>query len=256
MIAQKRLKVTVKLIAQKLDIDEIINYEEPKSVTKIGTQTATKTTSVNSHDSVFNIFAFDFPNLEVDAQIGDLQYHKYHLKNIKSKMRSTSEHYLHIDKLDFDAADGHIDLKGYFNGSDSTHIYFDSNLKIDDADLDKLFFKFDNFGQDYLLQENIHGRISGTVKSKVRLHPDLVPYLGETEAHAEVTIVNGSLVNFPPFKILYEYMGDKDLENVRFGELTNVFDIKDGTSDYSTYGNKFFAWVICLFQVLKILILI
>jgi hypothetical protein len=167
----------------------------------------------------------------MEAQIGDLKYHNYHLTNIKTKMRSTSEHYLHIDKLDFDAADGHLQLNGYFNGSDPTHIYFTSDLKIDNADLDKLFFKFDNFGQDFLLQENIHGRITGTVKSKVRMHPDLVPYLGETEAHAEIIIKNGSLVNFPPFELFSDYMGNKDLKNVRFGELVNVFDIKNGRMD-------------------------
>lgn len=221
----------VKLIAQNLDIDEIINYEEPKKEGNKNFNKVGETPLANNHDSVFNIFSVKFPNLELDAQIGDLTYHKYHLTNIKTKMRSTSDHYLYIDKLDFNAADGYMQINGYFNGSDPTHIYFASDLKIEDADLDKLFFKFDNFGQDFLLQENIHGRISGTVKSKVRMHPDLVPYLGETEAHAEVSIKNGSLVNFPPFELFSDYMGDKDLKNVRFGELTNVFDIKDGRVD-------------------------
>ncbi|MCC5945935.1 MAG: AsmA family protein [Bernardetiaceae bacterium] len=210
----------VKLYAQNLDIDEIINYEEPK--------TATDSALASNHDSVFNIFSVDFPNLEIEAKISDMTYHKYHFTNLETKMRSTSNHYLHIDKLDFDAADGHIDIKGYFNGSDPTHIYFSSEIKVDNTDIDKLFFKFDNFGQDYLLQENIHGRLSGFVKSKVRMHSDLVPYLEETEAHAEVSIKDGSLVNFPAFEVLADYMGDKNLKNVRFGELTNVFDIKKG----------------------------
>jgi hypothetical protein len=225
----------IKLVAQNLDIDEIITYEEPKKETKKESKKDIKkdanTALLNYHDTVFNIFSVEFPNLEMEAQIGDLKYHNYNLTNINTKMRSTSEHYLHIDKLDFDAADGHLELNGYFNGSDPTHIYFTSDLKIDNADLDKLFFKFDNFGQDFLLQENIHGRITGTVKSKVRMHPDLVPYLEETEAHAEMIIKNGSLVNFPPFELFSDYMGNKDLKNIRFGELINVFDIKNGRMD-------------------------
>ncbi|WP_338768827.1 AsmA-like C-terminal region-containing protein [Bernardetia sp. ABR2-2B] len=219
----KESKAKVKLVAQTLDVDEIMDYEEPKMINE-------KITKVN-HDSVFNIFSVEFPNLELDAKVGDLTYHNYHLTNITTQMRSTSEHYLYIDSLSFGSADGHFDLNGYFNGSDPTHIYFDSDLKIDDADLDRLFFRFDNFGQDFLVKENVHGRISGTVKSKVRMHTDLVPYLGETEAHAELNIRDGSLVNFPPFQAFSDYMGDKDLKNVRFGELSNVFNIKKGRID-------------------------
>ncbi|WP_375562559.1 AsmA-like C-terminal region-containing protein [Bernardetia sp. OM2101] len=227
----KTSKAKVKLVAQNLDVNEIMNYEEPKKESNKSLNKVGETALAANHDSVFNIFSIEFPNLELDAKVGDLTYHNYHLTNITTQMRSTSEHYLYIDSLSFGSADGHFGLNGYFNGSDPTHIYFDSDLKIDDADLDRLFFRFDNFGQDFLVKENIHGRISGTVKSKVRMHTDLVPYLSETEAHAELNIRDGSLVNFPPFEAFSDYMGDKNLQNVRFGELANIFNIKKGNVD-------------------------
>lgn len=207
----------VKLQAKYLDLDELSDYEEPDPNQTI------------NHDSVFNIFTVPFPNARVRAEIGELVYHKYHLKNIQADLRTTTNHYLHINQLGFDAADGHTTIKGYFNGSDPEHIYLSSEVQLTDTDIDQLFFKFDNFGQDYLLQENVHGRLSGTVRSKVRVHTDLTPYLSEIEANADMTIREGSLVNFPPFESLSEYMSDKNLKEVRFGELTNTFEIKDGT---------------------------
>lgn len=212
----KENEAELRLTSNYLDIDELIDYEETDTAQKI------------NHDSVFNIFSVPFPNAKVKADIGELVYHRYHLKNIKADARTTTDHYLYIEKLDFDAANGHININGYFNGSDPEHIYLSSDVKLTDTDIDKLFFKFDNFGQDYLLQENVHGRLSGSVHSKVRVHTDLTPYLNEVEAHAEMTITDGSLVHFPPFESLSEYLSDKDLDSVRFGKLTNTFDIKDG----------------------------
>jgi hypothetical protein len=60
------------------------------------------------------------------------------------------------------------------------------------------------------------------------MHPDLVINLRDTEAHIEAVVKDGKLTNFPPFKMMDKFMGDKDLENVRFGELKNTLDVKNG----------------------------
>ncbi len=219
--SMKEDKGTLQIRSRYLDMDQLLSYEESASDTAV---------RVN-HDSIFNIFTIPFPNAKLKATIGELVYHKYHLKNIQADMHTTTNHYLYIDQLDFDAADGHIQMKGYFDGSNPENIYLSSDMRLENTDIDQLFFKFDNFGQDYLLQENIHGRLSGQVRAKVRVHTDLTPYLNQIEAHAELTIKDGSLVHFPPFELLANYMGDKDLKNVRFGKLTNVFDIKNGRVD-------------------------
>jgi hypothetical protein len=101
-------------------------------------------------------------------------------------------------------------------------------LNFDKVDIDQLFYKFDNFGQDYLLSENLHGKLTAIIKSKVRMHADLTPYLEESTAHIEATIKDGEILDYAPFHAMAEYFGDKDLDKVRFGELVNTFDVKDG----------------------------
>jgi hypothetical protein len=95
--------------------------------------------------------------------------------------------------------------------------------------LEKLFFKFDNFGQDFLLQENIKGQLTGKVNSKVLVHSDLIIDLHRTTAHVEATIENGEILNFEPLAAMETYMGDKNLKRVRFDKIENTLDVKNGT---------------------------
>jgi len=127
------------------------------------------------------------------------------------------------------AAGGFIDLSGQFNGSDPEHIYFSPNLKLQNVDIDKLLFKFESFGEDIALSENLHGILTTTITGKVRVYPDFVPDLDQSEIHMDVQVVNGRLVNYEPIHLLADYMGDKDLDNVRFDTLANHMDFTGGT---------------------------
>jgi hypothetical protein len=213
-------------VANTLNFDEIFTYDLEASN---NTDTKPKPNKPIDHDAGFNLFEIPFPEMELLTEIGNIKYRNTFLQNFKGKFRTKTNHYFYIDNLDFDAAGGHTNINGYFNGSDPTHIYFSSTIDTKDTDIDKIFYKFDNFGQDYLLKDNIHGRLTAKVTSKVRLHTDLVVNLKETEAHIDATIKDGSLVNFAPFEMMSSYVGDKDLNNVQFAEISNTFDVKDGT---------------------------
>ncbi len=214
-------KKLVQIVANQINVNELMkntNLEQEHDTIK----------TTEEHSKAFNIFDLPFPNLELQADIGDLRYGRYHLQKLKAAVRIQSDHFVYVDKLQTYTAGGFLDIKGYFNASNPKKIYFASTIKVENMDLDKIFYKMDNFGQDYLVNENIHGKVTGTITSKVLMHPDLVPNLRDTEAHIEATIREGRLTNFAPFKMMDKFMAGKDLENVRFGEMQNVFDIKNG----------------------------
>ncbi|MFN6943814.1 MAG: AsmA-like C-terminal region-containing protein [Cytophagaceae bacterium] len=204
-----------KFLSKRLDLDELLGYQ-PQRDDKV------------DHDSVFNIFALPFPDMELVTDIGELKHHKYLIHNFKGQFRSTPDHYVYLDKVSLDAADGNVFINGYFNGSNKDNIYFTSDIKLKNVDIDKVFYKFDNFGQDYMLNENLHGILDADIKSNVHMHTDLVVDLAKTTATADVKIREGRLVNFAPMHAMADYFGDKNLDNIRFGEMANVFEIKNG----------------------------
>ncbi len=72
-----------------------------------------------------------------------------------------------------------------------------------------------------MINKNIKGRLSGQIKSYVQVHPNFVPIMSKTKAELNVSIYNGSLVDFAPMQALSSYFKDKNLSMVRFDTLHN-----------------------------------
>jgi hypothetical protein len=207
------------LTSGRLDLDELLLYNPPP------TDTAGKV----DHDAGFNLYALPFTDMKFDVSVDHFSYQKYLLHNLRASLRTTSDHYIHLDKLNLDAADGRFDITGYFNGSDSTKIYFSPVVRFQHADLDKLMVKFDNFGQDHLLTENIHGQVSGTLTGKIHMHTDMVPKLDDSQIEMDVTVMNGRLEHYALLESMSDYFEDKNLKKVVFDTLSNKFSFSNGT---------------------------
>jgi hypothetical protein len=203
-----------------LDFDQLMNYNPMPT---------SKNTAPIDHDAVFSIYDFPFTDMSFDVEIDHLNYHKYLLHNIKTKMRMQDNHFIYFDKLHLAAAGGEFDITGYLSGNDKKHIYFKPDIKIKHVDLDKLMLKFDNFGQDHLVSENLHGKFSGRITGKIHMHADLVPKLDDSEIHIDVEVLGGKLENFGPMEILADYFKDKNVSKVIFDTLSNHLDMKNGT---------------------------
>ncbi len=204
----------------RLDLDELMNYNETST---------TKSTGQSDHDDVFSIYDFDFGQFKISADVNQLNYHKYKLTNLNTVIRTEKNHMIHVDKLDFYAAGGHFDVKGYLSGKDKEHIYFKPTIEVRNLDLDKFMVKFDNFGQDHLVSENLHGAFSGKITGKIHLHADLVPKIDDSELNIDMTVLNGKLENYGPLLALGDYFEDSKLKQVHFDTLTNTFTLKKST---------------------------
>ncbi|GAA4113295.1 hypothetical protein GCM10022393_12210 [Aquimarina addita] len=218
--------------ANYIDFDALFKFDvSPPTSTEVITS---KTADVKKHAEAFNIYELPFTDMQFKAEIAHFIYHRIDLQNIKADIRTTPNHYIYIDTLDMDAAGGNIQLSGYFNGSDPEHIYMQPDLVMNNVDLDKLLFKFENFGQDHLVSENLQGKLTSKIKGKIRVYPDMVPDLDQSTIEMDVKILNGRLKNYDPMLALSDYMGDKNLQNIRFDTLQNSLDIKKGKINIPT----------------------
>lgn len=180
------------------------------------------------HEAGFNIFELPFSNMDFDIEIGHMNYHRYLLDDFNLKGRMQSDHYIYVDTMALKTAGGALRLNGYFNGSDPKSIYFSPNMEVDNIDLDKLLFKFDNFGQDQLVSDNLHGKLSGTVTGAIHMHPDLIPVIDDSKLEMNIEVLNGSLQNFTAFDAMSSYFTDKNLKLVRFDTLKNNLSLENG----------------------------
>ncbi|RAR48018.1 AsmA-like protein [Flavobacterium lacus] len=215
----KKKDALIKFKSNNLDFDELFSYSptNPSNGKSI------------DHDDVFNIFEIPFRNMKIQTDIKKLNYHRYQIANLKGDLRLQENHMVFLDNLQLNAAGGIVDLKGYFNGSNPKHIYFSPDLKIQKVNLDEVLFKFDNFGQDQLVSENLHGIFTGRITGKILMHTDLTPIINESDLSIDVSVVNGRLEKFGPMDALSDFFKDKNLSKVLFDKLENRLQVKNGT---------------------------
>jgi hypothetical protein len=207
----------INFYAKNLNMDSIIHYEEPEHGETV------------DHDSGFNLFEVPFPNLDLKLNIEKMQYHKYYLSNLIADVRLKENHYIYLDNVRLQAAGGSMQLTGYFNGSDPKHIYFNPDMKIRRVNLDEVMYKLDNFGQDVLVSDNLHGTFTGNIKGKILMHTDLTPKLDESELEMQVLVEDGKLEKFEPMFALADFFGDKNLSKILFDTLENMLVMKNGS---------------------------
>jgi hypothetical protein len=207
-----------------LDFDQLFQYQLPTS--SANSSTAVSTTV--DHDAGFNIYELPFSDMTFDVNIDQLRYHKYHIDEFNAKAHITPNHYIYVDDVRMKAAGGRFSIKGYLNGSDPKKIYFSPDMQIEQVDLDQLMFKFDNFGQDHLVSENLHGKLTGKITGNVRLHKDMVPIIDQSELHMDLEVVQGKLENFAMLEAMSDFFRDKNLKLVSFDTLSNHLDLDKG----------------------------
>ncbi|MEM9822561.1 MAG: AsmA-like C-terminal region-containing protein [Bacteroidota bacterium] len=217
------------LKANYIDFDQLFAFNTASPNQPKTTKTPTTTTEdVEAHSTAFNIYELPFTDMTFDLDVDHFIYHHIDLQNIHSRLRTTHDHYIYVDTMYMRAAGGQFLMSGYFNGSNPDRIYLKPKLKVIQADLDQLLFKYENFGQDEVLSDYVHGQLSADITGNIRVYPDMVPDLDQSEIHMDVELLNGRLENYEPVLMLSDYMGDKNLSNVRFDTLQNHMDITNG----------------------------
>lgn len=93
----------------------------------------------------------------------------------------------------------------------------------------KLFYAFDNFGQDAVTSANLEGTID--LKANITVGLDnkgnLIPY--SMDGYLNFLLKNGALINHEPLQRIQKFIfKNRDLSNVQFAELKDRFDIKNG----------------------------
>jgi uncharacterized protein involved in outer membrane biogenesis len=189
---------------------------------------AASTTTTTAHARAFNIFQIPFIDFNAGVHINRLRYHHLGIKNFATNMRMRSNQQLYLDTLFMNIAGGSIAASGQFNGADSHKIFLRSRIDVEDVNIEKLMLKLDYLGQDYVINKNIRGSLSGQVTSYLQVQPDLTPMVENSEARIDLEILNGTLVNFAPMHAISAYFKDKNLNMIRFDTLQNTLTFKNG----------------------------
>ena len=125
-------------------------------------------------------------------------------------------------------------------------------FRIENVDVNKAFTSFRNFGQSFIVADNLEGTLSGNLSLLMPLDSLLHPDTGAITADGRYVITNGILKDFEPVMALSRFIELSELEKISFSRLENdlfirnnylavpQMDIKSSAADFTVSGTHDF----------------
>ncbi len=124
---------------------------------------------------------------------------------------------------------GELNLSGIVDAKNPKAIDVVSSFNLKGIQLDSVFYVFENFNQDFIMDKHLKGKTDATVTMEMVLNPSLHLFQETLIADISTTIKNGQLNNFEPMQKLNKYLDDDGLSKIRFSDLKNDIHIENKT---------------------------
>jgi hypothetical protein len=206
------LLVDAKLYADYLDIDALLSDSVGSANQPI-------------EKSKFNIAPYWVGQLTCDIQ--ELRYKHFHGKQVQGRLQ-VKDQKLTGENLVLGLAGGKATLNGFVDAhTDSLHVY--TLVKLQGVQIDKLFYSFNNFQQQFLKDEHLGGSIFADLVLNIQTNKQWQVNWDSLTADMAIQVHDGMLRNFAPLQKLSEYVAEEHLTYLRFSALKNNIQVKNKT---------------------------
>jgi len=203
------------LQAQNIDLDELLTGDtQARDKTVVGKQSYTS----------FEIN----PRLELafNCKIDHLKFRRFRGNDIAGELRISNQ-VAHGQHISFETLGGKITMNGRVDGRQKNHIRVYTQSSYQGIHLDSLFYVFENFGQDFLVDSHLRGQAFAEIETYMTFDDHLRFNSSDLVVDAGLIIKNGELNDFEPLQKLSTYIDAQDLRRLKFADLKNHVHIKD-----------------------------
>lgn len=194
-----------------LGLDWISNY--PSSIKQKSTKRFT--------DLVDEILA----QLELKAiLVADrVRYRKFQAEHVRGSVY-LSEQRVKCENVKMKAFGGTFQVSGTIEQFDRPLHHLQAKGEVNNADVQKVFYAFDNFGQSTISDHNLSGTLSTNFSYSSELRKDFSIVPSTMSGRLGLTLLNGQLNHFEPLKRVQRLLFKRrNFDNVRFENLQNQF---------------------------------
>jgi len=210
------------LYSDLLDINELLNYQQPDEGSK---EEDSDSTEVREPPKINEI---DFPNIDFTINIGELHYGKHTIYGMNGKLRTSKEKVLYLDRfVTSPEGRGTLELNGQLNVANPAQYILSADMNLKGIDIGDLKLELESEDSIYLLKDNFRGIVDARGLAEIFITPELKVDMPSSVAQFYVTVNDGALINFTPLQAAGKFLDSKDLNNVRFDILRNSFTLMD-----------------------------
>jgi hypothetical protein len=112
---------------------------------------------------------------------------------------------------------------------------------LDQINIQKMFYQFDNFGQTFITDQNLRGKATASVEFKAPVSKELRIQTDNIYSIIDISIANGQLIGLESLQEIAQYLKSNKLiapfvdeekfaermKDIKFSNLENIIEIKD-----------------------------
>lgn len=207
-----------------IDLNEFRSFLTPRKKTQLPPKARNRKIK-NVNTQLDDLLAKGSMNLNMVVK--KLTFRKFTADNIKANVDLLQEG-ISLKNVQVQHSGGTISLNGTIHQAQKNNP-FEVKAQIKNVKVDKLFYAFENFGQQTLDAKNLQGNFSANIDiaGGMTETADIIPQAFKGKIDFELN--NGALVKFAPLEAIQKFAFKKrNLSNITFTSLSNRLDIDRG----------------------------
>lgn len=190
------------------------------------TNSSSKTALANMSAKIDDVL--EQSKVALKMQAGNLVYKKLTAQNFSADITMQQDRYI-LNNVSMNTAGGKMTMNGQLVTESNNYHRATLNTSLDNVDVKKIFYAFDNFGQDGITSESLGGQLTAKVNASLALSNTGSVVPASARGIVDFSLKNGELNNYEPIKKIQSFIFKKrDFDNIRFAELKDRFEINGG----------------------------
>jgi hypothetical protein len=165
-------------------------------------------------------------NMEMAVTVKDIRNNNFSGSNLSLKIDKKG-HKLNFKNFDINTSGGHLSGNGVFLEQDNGEWYTTISANIDQIEIGTFFAQMNDFGQNYLVSDNLKGQLTAAINSDFVFNPEFKVKKESLFLDADVEVIDGELINYKALEELSDFISLDELKHIKFETLKNKISIRD-----------------------------
>jgi len=176
-------------------------------------------------DSAINIFPENI-SFKLKTNIQNFKYDNFSATDLTTYLSYDNNNFTFND-LSFNTMQGDVSGAGRIKKINDNTLNLKTSILLNNINITKLFYEFNNFGQDYLSDKNLKGTIIADIDFSSDMDKNLNIHEDKITSTSKIQIKNGELKDFKPIESLAKFIELSELKDIKFSNLKNDILIKN-----------------------------
>ncbi|MBU8893687.1 MAG: AsmA-like C-terminal region-containing protein [Bacteroidales bacterium] len=219
-------------------VSKLFEYFEDREIFNINAKLFSQKINLNELAPLFEAdnaieeeTSYRFPDklsMQLKLNIRNFEVGKFNATSIKGNMNYKPGMFS-MHEIAFNSMNGKVKAGGVILQKQNNNFTVKTQCRLNNININNLFYSFNNFGQSFITNKNIDGTLSGDVFFTSDWSDKIEVNKSSVSSDCDILILNGELNDFEPMMGLSRFIDVDELKNIKFSELKNKITIQEET---------------------------